>query len=311
MMKGIDISNWQEGINLANIECDFVIAKATEGATYADSCFTDFITQAKSLGKCFGFYHYARPELNSPKDEVMNFYNHTKEYFNEGIPILDWESSGRENVGWAKQWLDEIYSMTGVKPMIYMSESVVNSYNWSEVVKGDYGLWVAKYRDNQPDYNYDMSNAGQGPIIKWWKFYAMWQWTSSGRLNGFVGNLDCDKFYGDIDAWNAYAGKKNEPKPISTNKTNDEIVQEVIDGKWGNGDDREKRLTDAGYDYNTIQSIVNSILMNSSQKTYTVKKGDTLSEIAMEYNTTVSRLAETNHISNPNLIYPGQVLTIV
>lgn len=44
--------------------------------------------------------------------------------------------------------------------------------------------------------------------------------------------------------------------------------------------------------------------------TYTVKKGDTLSEIAQKYNTTVSALASLNHISNVNLIYVGQVLTI-
>ena len=44
--------------------------------------------------------------------------------------------------------------------------------------------------------------------------------------------------------------------------------------------------------------------------TYTVKEGDTLSEIAQRYGTTTERLAEINNISNPNLIYPGQVLKI-
>lgn len=40
-------------------------------------------------------------------------------------------------------------------------------------------------------------------------------------------------------------------------KSNEEIADEVIAGKWGNGADRKKRLTDAGYDYNAIQEIVN------------------------------------------------------
>lgn len=44
--------------------------------------------------------------------------------------------------------------------------------------------------------------------------------------------------------------------------------------------------------------------------TYTVKKGDTLSAIAERYNTTVSRLAELNNITNVNLIYPGEILKI-
>ena len=50
--------------------------------------------------------------------------------------------------------------------MIYMSESVVNKHDWSSVVAGNYGLWVAKYRDYNPDYNYDMSNAGSKPSVK-------------------------------------------------------------------------------------------------------------------------------------------------
>lgn len=44
--------------------------------------------------------------------------------------------------------------------------------------------------------------------------------------------------------------------------------------------------------------------------TYTVVKGDTLSAIAKKYNTTVSKLAELNNISNVNLIYVGQVLKL-
>jgi len=45
-------------------------------------------------------------------------------------------------------------------------------------------------------------------------------------------------------------------------KTNEEIAQEVIDGLWGNNADRKKRLTEAGYDYNTIQKIVNELVKN-------------------------------------------------
>lgn len=43
---------------------------------------------------------------------------------------------------------------------------------------------------------------------------------------------------------------------------------------------------------------------------YIVKQGDTLSAIARKYNTTYQVLAEYNSISNPNLIYPGQVIKI-
>ena len=48
----------------------------------------------------------------------------------------------------------------------------------------------------------------------------------------------------------------------------------------------------------------------SSYKTYTVKSGDTLSGIAAKYGTTYQKLAQINGISNPNVIYAGQVLKI-
>lgn len=47
---------------------------------------------------------------------------------------------------------------------------------------------------------------------------------------------------------------------IATKKTNEEIAQEVIDGKWGAGVKRKKLLKKAGYNYATIQSIVNNML---------------------------------------------------
>ena len=48
----------------------------------------------------------------------------------------------------------------------------------------------------------------------------------------------------------------------------------------------------------------------ATYKTYTVVRGDTLSEIAQRYGTTVSYLAKLNNIRNVNLIYVGQVLKI-
>lgn len=43
-------------------------------------------------------------------------------------------------------------------------------------------------------------------------------------------------------------------------KSNQEIAQEVIKGLWGNGTERKQKLADAGYDYATIQGIVNNLL---------------------------------------------------
>lgn len=60
----------------------------------------------------------------------------------------------------------------------------------------------------------------------------------------------------------AYARPKyNEGTLVNvTKKSNEDIAKEVIEGKWSSGNDRRQRLTNAGYDYNVIQNIVNSML---------------------------------------------------
>lgn len=208
MQNGIDISNHQGKMDLAAVlkqtATDFVICKATEGTGFVDKYCDKFMVIAQNAKKQIGFYHFARPEYNAARAEADFFVRQTKGYFNKGIPVLDWESAGKSNVKWAKEWLDRVYSVTGVKPVIYMSESVVNAYNWKAVAEAGYGLWVARYRDYNIDRNYDMSTCGKKPVVKWWSFYMMWQWTSVGRLNGYSGNLDCNAFYGDRAAWDAY-----------------------------------------------------------------------------------------------------------
>ena len=52
------------------------------------------------------------------------------------------------------------------------------------------------------------------------------------------------------------AGEKKAP----AKKSNKTIAQEVIAGKWGNGDERKKRLKAAGYDYNAVQALVNKMI---------------------------------------------------
>lgn len=65
-------------------------------------------------------------------------------------------------------------------------------------------------------------------------------------------------------------------KPKTTTKSNETIAQEVINGAWGNGDDRKNRLIAAGYDYNTIQSIVNQKLGAGSSSNSNKKSNETI-----------------------------------
>lgn len=109
-----------------------------------------------------------------------------------------------------------------------------------------------------------------------------------------------------------YSSETVTPAPVvpaPSKKTVDELAKEALAGKWGNGDDRKKRLTAAGYDYSAVQAKVNALLKNqpSAPVYYTVKNGDTLSAIAQRYGTTVSAIQKLNPtlIKNVNLIITG------
>ena len=52
----------------------------------------------------------------------------------------------------------------------------------------------------------------------------------------------------------------NGKQVYPTKKSIDEVAREVIQGKWGNGAERKKRLTNAGYDYNEVQKKVNQMI---------------------------------------------------
>lgn len=308
MLKGIDISHHQKGIDLGAIDTDFVIIKATEGNGYTDEMCDTFYQKAKSLGKKLGVYHFARPDLgNTAEAEADWFIKETLGYHKEAILVLDWESGNLQDTTWARKWLDRVYSKTGVRPVIYMSASVMRSANWGDVVAGDYGLWVANYGSN--DGTAQDSVFDKYPL-KYWDFYALWQYTSVGRLNGYNGNLDLNYFSGDSSAWDKYAGgspSSSKPSnPVET-KSTDDLAREVIAGKYGNGEDRKNAL---GSRYDEVQARVNEILGINQVEYYIVQSGDNLTKIANRYGTTVNQLVSWNNISNPNLIYPGQKLRV-
>ena len=66
--------------------------------------------------------------------------------------------------------------------------------------------------------------------------------------------------------YDQFAGKKDNPAPkppATPKKTPKEIANEIIQGKWGSGDERKKRVTEAGYNYAEVQNMVNEILGSS------------------------------------------------
>ena len=168
MLNGIDISGWQKGIDLSRVPADFVIMKATGGVSFvSDDCDRQF-QQAKSLGRLRGIYHFANDDQ---KAEADFFVDNTLGYHDgETILVLDWESYALPlGVGWAKGWLDRVAARTGIKPLIYMSQSVTNQFDWSSVVGADYGLWVAAYGLNPVTGYRDVA----APVVGGWQLPAM------------------------------------------------------------------------------------------------------------------------------------------
>ena len=203
-LYGTDQSKWQHN-NI--VEGDFGIFKATEGAGYVDNTCDAKYQNHKRQGKKLGVYHFARPDLNSANIEAEYFVANIKGYLHEAILVLDWEQPGQmHRVDWAAAWLNRVYELTGIRPLIYMSANTVASYNWSSVAKY-YGLWIAGYPNKYNVKNPPRPSTSEMPYsLGAWKFAAMWQYSSS------AGTLDRNIAYMDAKAWDLYAGKV-EPKP--------------------------------------------------------------------------------------------------
>lgn len=210
MLNGIDVSSNNRGLNIQSVKADVVIVKATEGTTYVNPQFEKQAGDTLESGKLLGIYHYAHGNAVA---EAEFFLKVIGDYVGKAVLVLDWETTAAlaAGVGAAKKWLDYVYAKTGVKPLLYTGLSVENSYDWSAVVKGGYGLWVAQYN------NYAIVNGFKPRSLyghlKHWPTMAIFQYTSTGHLSGFSDNLDLDVFYGDKKAWQAYAKAKGHPTP--------------------------------------------------------------------------------------------------
>lgn len=210
-MNGIDISKWQKGINLAAVPCDFVIVKATQGISYTSPEFVNQITQAQSLGKLIGVYHYAGG--GGAIAEAEHFLSVVNNYIGKAILVLDWEGEQNPNFAnpeYAKAWLQYVKQKTDVVPFIYMSKSVCRQYQWD----ASYPLWCAQYKNQQPT-SYQSNPWTDTKGFGAWSDCAILQYSSKGRLDGYNHNLDLDKAYINEAQWIAYAQGDVAPVDLS------------------------------------------------------------------------------------------------
>ena len=267
-MNFIDIASWQSGINLpavfASNPIDGVIVKATQYISYVNPDFSGWAKWLSDNGKPFGFYHYCNG--TNSEEEAVHFYNTVKAYIGKGIPIADYEGDALSSgTAWLKKFLDKFYELSGVRCMIYCSLSVIHEQDFSALT--EYPLWIAQYAD-MAVVNGFLENPWQRGSVSPFAKYWMHQYTSNGRLNGYSGALDLDKFYGNVNDWNTLAKSGAAPTPTPTptptpvpvlKPASPSIVLAVLKNEYGIGDERINRLRADGYDPTDVQNTINRL----------------------------------------------------
>ncbi|EOE6428871.1 LysM peptidoglycan-binding domain-containing protein [Enterococcus hirae] len=225
----------------------------------------------------------------------------------------------------------------GYTPMYYSYKPFTLQYvDYQRIIKEfSNSLWIAGYPSYnvtpEPLYNYFPSMDG----------VAIWQFTSTYIAGGLDGNVDLtgitdngytnsDKPQTDTPAINA--GEETSETPKSQIKVGDTVKVNFSANQWATGETIPQWVK--GESYKVQQVAGNKILLTdilswidksnvellpdsttvaeqpSVAQTHVVQYGETLSSIATRYNTTYQTLASLNGLSNPNMIYAGQVLKV-
>ena len=314
--EGIDVSEWQGTINFEEVKgagIDIVYIRASEGRNYIDPYFRENYENAKRNGLKTGFYHYltARTEEEAIA-EAEFFVRNINGTEPECKLAMDFESFGDLSVEEINEisnaFLERVQELSGKECVIYS-----DAYNAREVFDEElarkYAIWVADYFVEEP--------ADNGK----WSSWVGFQFTDRGRINGIDGNVDRDKFTNGI--------LLNDTSKIPEDTTNDASQEfEYITVRRGDTLSGIARKYSTSYQYLAkINGIPNPNIIrvgqrlkvpilrddeinDTSHRLYIVKRGNTLTQIAREFNVTIQEIVELNDIANPNLIFAGEILRI-
>lgn len=258
--KVIDVSSWQSKIDWAKVKADGVVGAIIRYAdgTTIDSRFEENMVNAKKAGLHIGSYIFSRAKTKAEAEkEAERLFNACKPYGLDMPMYIDLEVAANSKYAntVAQAFLNKMAKLGG-RGGVYANLNWWNNYlvdtakNYSASP-----FWIAQYYDKITHKN---------P-----KLFGMWQYSSSGKVNGISGNVDMDWCY--VAYWDT--DKPTEPpttpstppeptEPTEPTKTIDELAIEVLQGKWGSGDARKENLTKAGYDYEAVQNRVNEIVIN-------------------------------------------------
>lgn len=318
-LEGIDVSSWQGYIDYNNVKnqgIDIVYIKSTQGSDYKDPYFELNYENAKLNGLKVGVYHYLTARSITEAKEQARFF--ASVISNKKIDCklaMDFESFGELNKKEINEiseaFLQEIEKVTGKEAIVY--SDLYNAKNVFEL-SGDYPLWIAYYGKSD-----ELSKVRSD-----WEIWQGQQYTDLGKVKGIQDDVDRDLFTSEI----LIDGNKEIPK-ISGNQ--EKNISDRIEYEVKRGD----TLWKIAQKYKvTIKEIVNlnniknpnliypneklTIITNTNYEHvsglgkdfYTVKSGDTLSELAIKFDTTIESIVQQNDIANPNYIYVGQRLRI-
>ena len=306
MLKGIDVSEHNGTINWNSVssQIDFAILRlgwiGNHNNHTIDRQFERNYSECKRLGIPVGVYVY---NYCVNENSARSGANWTTEKLRGKIlelPVyIDMEDQSGTTLGKDMNTniciaFNTIIEQSGRWAGVYANLNWFNNYLHKDIIRQKYTTWIAHYGVNEDKYK---------------GIYDMLQYTSGGKVNGIAGNVDMNVMYRDLIK--EISG--NNVIPQIQKKSIDDVAREVINGLWGNGEDRKRRLEEAGYNYQEVQNKVNELLnVNNKPQPiyYIVKSGDNLSTIAKKYGTTVNQLVQWNNIKNANLIYKGQKLRV-
>ncbi len=187
--RGIDVSKWQGNIDWNRVKAsgvDFAILRAGYGSVSSqkDVTFEDNYQNAKAAGIPVGAYHYSyAKDIAGAKKEAQTFLEWIKGKQFEYPVVFDIEESATYNLG--RNTVSEIIkTFCSIVEAAGYYVSVYTNKNWldhvvSDEVKSKYDTWLAQWTST-PSYI--------GP-------YGMWQYTSSGVVDGISGRVDMDIAY--------------------------------------------------------------------------------------------------------------------
>ena len=282
---GIDVSGYQGNINYSKVKqagIEIVYMKSSEGSNYVDSHFERNYTEAKRNGLKVGVYHFLTARSIAQAETQAQFFVSLISGKNIDCKLaMDFESFGNLN----KQQINDI-AIAFINKVRELSQKDVvvysNTYDATYIFEGEvteYPLWVAQYGVSEPQDNGN------------WTSWVGWQYADDGEVNGINARVDMNRFTKEIllDDTSEIPNVEN-PNEGENNNGN---------GSGGNnGGDNENGNNNGNEDNET------------GTRTIIIRSGDTLSQIALDYNTTVRRLVELNNIENPNLIYAGESLIV-